>query len=75
MWPLRNYHRNLHTEAFIYKEQSFLFSTPTISFHKILLLGPTVVGLMNKNMVKPHDQLVLVSFTHCCASTSSLSTS
>ena len=29
----------------------------------------------NKNMVKPHGQLVPVSFTHCCASTSGLSTS
>ncbi len=27
-----------------------------------------------KKVVKPHDQLVLVSFTHCCASTPSLST-
>ena len=27
-----------------------------------------------KKVVKPHDQLVLVSSTHCCASTSSLST-
>jgi hypothetical protein len=31
------------------------------------------VGL--ENMVKPHDQLVPVSFKHYCSSTSGLSTS
>ena len=32
-------------------------------------------AMLGRYMVKPHGQLVLVSFTHCCASTPSLSTS
>ena len=62
----------LWKSAFIYRSFVWLSLLSQLLSSSLTLTAPKRIGCY---MVKPHGQLVIVSFTHYCASTPILSTS